>query len=301
MKAYNPDLKVQGYQLKQRQALPLDCKVKLSLNRIKHWYDQWGGDCYVAFSGGKDSTVLLDLCRKYYPEMEAVFVDTGLEYPEIREFVKQTPNVTRLKPTLTFKDVLEKKGYPVISKSVAEALYKIKSPGTSERVRQKALYGDEKGSYGKLPKKYRYLIDAPFKISARCCEVMKMNPTIKYYKKTGKVPFVGTMASDSNKRAYAYMKKGCFMMNKSQPKCTPLGFWTTEDIWEYIKTNDLPYCSIYDTGVKHTGCVFCMFGAHLEQSPNRFERMKTTHPSLYSYCMNKLGLRDVLDFVGISY
>ena len=50
------------------------------------------------FSGGKDSTVLLDLVRKLYPGIVAVFVDTGLEYPEIREFVKRFENVEWLKP-----------------------------------------------------------------------------------------------------------------------------------------------------------------------------------------------------------
>lgn len=297
----NDKLKVQAYQLKQRQSLPLDCKVNLSLSRIKHWYDQWHGNVYIAFSGGKDSTVLLNLVRAFYKEVPAVFVDTGLEYPEIREFVKSVDNVIWLKPTKTFKQTIEHYGYPLVSKSVADAVQRIRSPLCSERTKNKAMYGDERGSYGKLPIKWRFLLDAPFKISDKCCDVMKMRPVQKYHRQTGRVGIVGTMASDSNKRAAMYMKYGCFVMNKSLPKCTPIAFWKTEDIWNFIRQNNIDYCAVYDTGIKNTGCMFCMFGAHMEKSPNRFELMKQTHPGIYDYCINKLKLSIPLDFAGIKY
>lgn len=110
--------------LKMRQALPLDVKVRMTQQRIREWVNEFGIDgVYVSFSGGKDSTVLLHIVRQIYPDMRAVFVDTGLEYPEIREFVKTFENVEWLKPTMTFKQVIEKYGYPFISKEVAECVY----------------------------------------------------------------------------------------------------------------------------------------------------------------------------------
>ena len=69
--------------LRQKQALPLEAKIIASKQRIKEWYEYWNGDVYVSFSGGKDSTVLLDLVRRVYPDVPAVFSDTGLEFPEI--------------------------------------------------------------------------------------------------------------------------------------------------------------------------------------------------------------------------
>ena len=86
--------KIEYWQLKQRQGQPLDIKEQLTANRIKAYYERLEGNVYVSFSGGKDSTALLHQVRRIYPNVPAVFVDTGLEYPEIRDFVKTNAIVT---------------------------------------------------------------------------------------------------------------------------------------------------------------------------------------------------------------
>lgn len=111
-------------ELREKLALPLDIKIRMTKARIRDWINEFGEDgVYVSFSGGKDSTVLLDLVRQDYPDAKAVFVDTGLEYPEIREFVKKFDNVDWLKPKKTFKQVINDYGYPFISKEVSERVY----------------------------------------------------------------------------------------------------------------------------------------------------------------------------------
>lgn len=109
--------------LYQMRSLPLSAKIRMTQLRIRGWVDEYGEDgVYVSFSGGKDSAVLLDIVRTMYPNIPAVFVDTGLEYPEIREFVKGFDDVEWLKPKLTFRQVIEKYGYPFISKEVSETV-----------------------------------------------------------------------------------------------------------------------------------------------------------------------------------
>lgn len=294
---------VKLWQLRQRQSLSLDVKVKLSKKKIRDWYEYWKGNVFVSFSGGKDSTVLLDLVRGMYPDVPAVFVDTGLEYPEIKEFVNCFDNVEILKPKLNFKQVLDKCGYPVVSKNVSDMLYKIRNT-KSKYLKDRLLTGimkDGSKTQFKLPKKWRFLINAPFEISDKCCNVMKKEPFKRFEKETKAKTFIGTMATDSNHRLFKYLKFGCNSFRGTTIRSTPLAFWSEKDIWKYLKQKNIPYCSIYNTGVKNTGCIFCMFGVHLEKRPNRFELMEKTHPQLHKYCINKLGIGKVLDYIGIPY
>ena len=110
--------------LYQMQSLPLSAKIRMTEYRIREWVEYYGYDgVYISFSGGKDSTVLLDIARKMYPEIGAVYVDTGLEYPEVREFVKQYENVEIIRPKMNFRQIIIKYGYPMIGKEVAGCVY----------------------------------------------------------------------------------------------------------------------------------------------------------------------------------
>lgn len=114
--------------LKQLQSLPLDEKVALTEQRIKDWVGRFGvNGVFVSFSGGKDSTVLLDIARKLFPDIKGVFSDTGLEYPEIRNFVKTFENIEWIKPKLVFKEVIKRHGLPFISKETSEIVRLAKS------------------------------------------------------------------------------------------------------------------------------------------------------------------------------
>lgn len=108
------------------QSWSLQRKIQVTQTRIIEWYQKNNGKVYVSFSGGKDSTVLLDLARRIYPDIPAVFIDTGLEYPELREFVKSISNVVWLKPDMNFRKVIETYGYPIISKNVSRAIHDVK-------------------------------------------------------------------------------------------------------------------------------------------------------------------------------
>ena len=128
-----------------------------------------------------------------------------------------------------------------------------------------------------------------------------MQPTLAFEKSTNLKPYLGMMASESMTRRSIYFQHGCNAFKLTRPRSTPLAFWNDENIWQYIGRYDVPYSSIYDMGYRRTGCMFCMFGAHLEKEPNRFQKMAQTHPKLYKYCMKKLGLAKVLDFIKVPY
>ncbi len=297
--------KVELWQLQFRRKLPLWMKIEYAKKRITAWHNQHNGCVYVSFSGGKDSTVLLHLVRSLYPQVPAVFVDTGLEYPEIRGFVKTIDNVVWLKPMMTFKKVLEKYGYPVISKQVSMGLARYRNTKSPVQ-KMLRLYGGVNPSSGKvqyptIPKKWHYLIDAPFKCSEQCCVMLKKSPINRYNASSKRKAFVGTMASDSNMRRQKYLKEGCNSFRDKNPTSTPLAFWNECDIWSYIKKFNVPYSKIYDMGEKRTGCMFCMFGVHMEKGENRFQRMKKSHPKLYDYCINKLDIKQVLDALNVVY
>lgn len=209
------------------QSWDLQRKIQVTTTRIIEWYEYFGGNVYVAFSGGKDSTVLLDIVRRIYPDVPAVFCDTGLEFPEIREFVKQHDNVVILRPEMNFRKVIETYGYPVVSKRVADTVEYGSKPGS---YRWKELHGEIIRSNGTPSEfnceKWCYLLDAPFKVSSRCCNIMKKKPLKKYFKETGRVPIIATMADESRSRRSAWMRQGCNAFSKKSPSSQPMSFWT---------------------------------------------------------------------------
>lgn len=395
--------------LKQMQSLPLDAKIRMSKSRIKSWYDAWwrfeifnektgktrfstidnrdsmaepkmrkheyvisaeAGQAYVSFSGGKDSTVLADLCaqicKRYGYKLFLLFVNTGLEYPEIQKFVKEFAEWLRhtyeievqldiVRPEMRFDEVLKQYGYPVVSKEVAqivrEARIGISRGDGSYKFRIEKLKGEYRDKNGELSefnkKKWECLLDAPFDISEQCCTVMKKNPSKQYEKETGRKAIIGTMAAEGALRKQRWIRYGCNAFgDKKRPTSNPLSFWTEQDVLHYLQKYGVPYCSVYGdirikphgddenqidlidylgcytpddalttTGCKRTGCIFCMFGCHMEKGQNRFQRMKETHPRQYKYCINGgemvdgkwqpnkegLGLGKILDYIGVDY
>lgn len=200
--------------LRQLQALPLDLKIGLTKRRIADWVNYYGtSGVYVSFSGGKDSTVLLHMVREIFPEVEAVFVNTGLEYPEIQQFVKSFDNVTILRPKMRFDEVIKTYGYPIIGKKQADVIglakRNLKERKYSVRLRTLGITAQEaaemgleipndemleryektcKGSKYQMPK-YKNLLSADFNVSAFCCDVMKKSLHSNIKKKQGKSRF----------------------------------------------------------------------------------------------------------------
>jgi len=300
--------------LKIMQGWGLARKIQVTQTRIMEWYYRWDGACYVSFSGGKDSTLLLYLARRCFPDIEAVFVDTGLEFPEVRAFAISQANVTVLKPKMRFDEVVREYGWCYPGKDVARTIRYAKKGSQWAKDRLNGVNGD--GS----PSKYREshyvkwgeLLHSGILISDICCEIMKETPLNEYAKQTGKTPIIGTLASEGRRRKESWLRRGCNAFDKRDPSSQPISFWTEQDILRALRDFNIPYASVYGdivenkkgvlhtTGEKRTGCVFCPVGCHLDKE-NRFMRLKKTHPKLYGYVIDNLGLAELLDFVGVDY
>lgn len=346
------------YDLAQMQSLPLEAKIIMTQQRIRQWYEFWDGQVYVSFSGGKDSTVLKHIVDGMYDDVPALFVNTGLEYPEIQKFARAQKNVVVVRPEMRFDEVIKKYGFPVVSKEVSKKVHDANSAkrnGYDNSYTTKYFNGEATTPDGKKSpynmEKWKFLLDADFDISSKCCDVMKKKPAKQYGKQTGRKPIIATMASESRLRYRQWIQYGCNAFEKGNPSSQPMSFWTEQDVLHYIKKYDVAYCSVYGdividekvdgetvlegqvnlidylgcyeegdrlrtTGCNRTGCIFCMFGCHLEKEPNRFQRLKKTHPRQYEYCIGGgeyneggkwqpskegLGLGKVLDYIDVDY
>lgn len=308
--------------LVQMRSLPLSAKVRMTQYRIRQWYEEFDGNVYVSFSGGKDSSVLLDIVREMYPETEAVFVNTGLEYPSVRKFALSIENVTEVRPEISFREVVLQYGYPLISKEVAKRVYEYRKYKNTNRFKQTCAYqefnglrkqkNERKSSYNK--EKYKFLTEAPFVISHFCCLKMKEAPTLIYEEQTGKKPIMATMAEESRARMKSWLESGCNAFDAKRQTSQPMSFWTENDVLEYIHKNELQIAeaygdvivkpqgerlegqiNIYDvlkdyrdckfctTGCKRTGCVFCLFG--IRQDIERIANLQEKEPSLADYVL----------------
>lgn len=201
------------------RALPLEVKIQKSKQRIREWLER--EESYVAFSGGKDSTVLAHLVHQVDPNVPLVFSNTGLEYQAIQSFARKMM-AEFIRPEMRFDEVISTYGYPIISKEVAEAIYYVRrirngAEKTPERKRtelqgdrewkdwRKACLSNATHQFGEksLFNKEKWLPaarDLQFNISHYCCQKMKKSPMQKYQRRTGRSPIIGTLTEESRIR-----------------------------------------------------------------------------------------------------
>lgn len=315
--------------LKIMQQWSLERKINVSLTRIQEWYYRFNGKVYVSFSGGKDSTVLLDLVRRTFPEVPAVYIQTGMEYPDVLDFIKGIENVQYIKPvryikklkqyqSITFKDVLKEYGFCYPYKDAAYTIYYAQKGSKWAINKMNGL--DKNGNYSEYNQryiKYKDLIDSPFKISHKCCEVMKELPSKIFERQSGLKPMVALLADESSRRLQAWLRTGCNAFDVQRPISKPLSFWTEQDILEYLYVTGIDYASVYGkiyktdnnkyctSGLKRTGCVFCPIGS-CNNKINNYQILKRMAPKLYAYCLadekdGGLGMKEFLDYFHIPY
>lgn len=279
-------------EFKKRQSWSLEQKIDHAIGTIEDFISKLGGveHVYVSFSGGKDSTVLYWLARKIYPDIKAVFINTGNEFPDIVKFVRKMKNegmnIDIIYPKLKPNEVIAKVGFPLLSKQRSRQLRYMKHHPES-LVAKRAVNAEH--SIQRVPDKYMYLAEERFDVSDECCNILKKEPAHDYMVRTKRYPILGTMACESKMREQAYLKAGqCNVFNnrdKRRQHSQPLAIWTEEDIYQCIEKYNIEVCDIYNKGVKRTGCVFCGFGVQL-RNDTRLKFLYDNYPKWYSHVMS---------------
>lgn len=260
--------------LKELQKLPLMDKIQRAHRIISETLSQFSHPI-VAWSGGKDSTVLLHLVLQHNPSIPVIFNDTGVEFPETYEFIKQMEvewNLTlyRTKPAKTFWQCVKEYGWPLGGKKNIDH-----SRHAQRKTKvQRALSG--------------------LHVSSRCCHYLKERPAKEMYTSLGiNVVFCGLLAHESRNRALAIMQKGEVYYRKKQ-RCwqsLPLACWTDEDIRAYHRLYNVPYSRLYDMGHDRNGCWPCGMSVRY----GRYKALRESHPKLFRFLMVEKGMgREIL-------
>lgn len=274
-------------ELRTLQSKSLEEKVQISLGRIGEWYLRNENKCRVSFSGGKDSTVVSDLCAKWCKiigqPLLLAYADTGLEYPEIRKHVLEFPKYIEktygieckldvIRPSMRFDEVIKKYGYPMISKEVSHIVYyakkseeKGRKSWATEMINGERMFGSQKSLYN--IERYKELANVDFRISDICCAKMKKEPFDKFDKANGRLPITGQMASESRRRTQKWLKNGCNAFDVKHKVSNPISFWTEQDVLLYLKKGNMPIASVYgeivyrdndeQCRIEEDGCAIC--------------------------------------------
>ena len=330
-------------QMQAMQNLPYEVKVRKAKQRIREFIyecDQRGYNTHVSV-GGLDSITLLCLIRSMNIDIPAISVSV-LEDKSIIRAHKQL-GVIMLKPLKAKHEILQEEGFPVISKKIATKIMALQDPTEKNATIRHAIITGECGEKGhfatqsamKLPDKWLQLFGGyenenegtdyqipPFKVSSKCCEIMKEKPCDIWAKENNSKPFLGLMASEGGRRQEALEEHGCNYFGKTVIRSAPFAPFLRNDILRLAIDLEAPIPDIYGkiaqtyngdyftTGAQRTGCEMCGFGIHMEKRPHRFDKLYDRNPKAWDYWMNqcctdengnKYGWGLVLDYIGVAW
>ena len=284
--------------LERLQALPLDDKIAWAMERIERAVMMLNTPS-LAFSAGKDSTVLLHLVRQVRPDIITIWGNTTIEFPECIQFAKRLRqewhlNFYEARPEHSFWWVVENYGWPLMGKTFGVG-------GVAHKESREQFF-DDLAERGELTGQYAIQAEVP--ISSACCTFLKERPSEKLQKSLGvDGVFLGILASESRRRMFNFLQYGEWYQPKDGVwRCHPLAIWTDDDIWAYIRRFNVPYASLYDMGYyndfgdkichKRNGCMFC--GMDIKFKDNHLSIMRRTHPKIWDFLIKKKGLGTVL-------
>lgn len=310
-------------EFRMMQAQPYEWKIRHAEEKAWEFsdvvYEKYGKQTHVSV-GGLDSITLLCFLRSIGLDIPAISV-SSLEDRGNSEVHKRL-GVIRIKSGINQREVLEKFGFPVISKAKANKISYLLEKDAEKQTFIHAIMTGDMGAQGnfqhsdriKLQDKWIRLfggnyadmrpdldiLPAPdFKVSSRCCYYMKELPCDKWAKEHNSVPYLGLMASEGGQREMALMQNGCNYYGKNTIRSCPFAPFTRQDLLRLALELDVPVPEaygeikrdingrLYTTKAQRTGCTMCGFGIHIEKRPHRFDRLRERNPKEWDFWMNK--------------
>ena len=230
-------------------------------------------NAYISFSGGKDSTILHYLIDMALPNnrIPRVFINTGIEYNYIVDFVKELASKDDrfiiLKPSQPIKPMLEKVGYPFKSKLHSHWLSIYNNSGLTNAV--KKYLGEIEGNIKFIcPNilKYQFTKDFNIKCSEKCCTKLKKDPTKKWQKENNRsIVLTGMRKEEGGARE----KLTCIITDKQNKLVKFHPLVVVNDDFEnwFIDKYNIELCKLYREpfNFKRTGCKGCPYSLDLQE------------------------------------
>ena len=326
------------------QQLPYEVKIRRAEQRAYEFRDEIekrGHACHVSI-GGLDSITLFLFLQKISIKAPGISV-SGLEDKSIQRVHEQL-GITKINSYKSKVEVLNSIGFPVISKKIAGRIDVLQHPTEQNKTVRNAIITGQCGKQGhyakfsrmQLPQKWLYLfagmanaeygtnyLEAPFKVSNKCCYYLKEKPCDDWAKKNNSYPYLGLMASEGGQREESLMEHGCNYYGKTVIRSAPFATFLRQDILQLAIDLKVPVPEIYGeikrksdgtlytTKAQRTGCTMCGFGIHMEKRPHRFDRLKESNPKewtfwMYNCCTDKVtgekyGWGKVLNYIGVEW
>jgi len=327
-----------------QQSLPYKVKIKraeLRAIEFKEEMDKRGFNCHVSV-GGLDSITLFLFLKSIGIDTPGISV-SKVEDKSIQK-IHQKLDIEVVNSYKTKVEVLNEIGFPVISKKMAGRIDLLQNPTEKNKTVRNAIITGQCGELGhfakdssmKLPQKWLNLfagmaneeygtnyLEAPFKVSNKCCYYLKEKPCDDWAKEHNSYPYLGMMASEGGQREDALMEHGCNYYGKTVMRSAPFTPFMRQDILQLALDLNTPVPEIYGeiavtqsgilytTLAQRTGCDMCGFGIHMEPRPHRFDRLRKRSQKewefwMYSCCINKItrekyGWGKVLNWIGVAW
>lgn len=246
--------------------------VEVAIKRLQTFEPEEG--YFLAFSGGKDSVVVKALADMAKVKYDAHYAITSVDPPELVQFVKTFPDVIRERQYWKKDGLYHKKGDPITM-------------------------------WNLIPEKKM----PPTRIARYCCAYLKESQG------EGRFVVTGVRKAESARRAKnrggletaekKSQRRDIYDPDNPTPEMfyhckvhsrrvlNPIYDWTTEEVWEFIKEYNVPYCELYDKGYTRLGCIGCPMSTHNAEELEKYPKFKQAYIRAFQRIVDNMdGIRN---------